>query len=57
MENVRKLSSVEIYQWAVTLFYCGILITAFVIGLFGLYNLLQIATVAAESNYPAGLIH
>jgi len=58
MENVKELSLAEIYQWGVAVFYCGILLTAFVIGLFGLYNLLQIATDAASQNYyPAGLIH
>lgn len=57
MENLKEISSEEIYTFAISLFYCGVLITAFVIGLFGLFNLLELATEAAQNYYPVGPIN
>lgn len=62
MENLKEVSkevsSEDFYLWAVSVFYCGVLLAAFVIGLFGLYNLLELTTTAAAQNiHPAGLIN
>lgn len=62
MENLKEVSEEvskeDFYVWAASVLYCGILLAAFVVGLFGLYNLLDIATTAAAHNLPpAGLIN
>jgi hypothetical protein len=62
MENLKEVSkqvsSEDFYIWAVSVFYCGILLAAFVVGIFGLYNLLELTTTAAaQSIHPVSLIN